>query len=84
MQRLLQLGLVASPAIIQAFHVPTISQHHYVLSSSSLFATPTAFVAGILGRFRKKREVEDQPVNHWNRRSYQRRYVERLTILEDA
>lgn len=52
------------PAIALAFHAPSRPVHPQSLPSlsrSALSAAPAA--SGILGRFRSKREVRDQPVN---------------------
>ena len=51
------------PVIALAFHVPVTPIQHQTLSRSALQAAPAPLASGILGRFRKKRKVEDQPVN---------------------
>ena len=58
------LAAACFPTIVLAFHVPAppiLLQPKPSVSRSALFVTPLA--SGILGRFRKKRKVEDQPVN---------------------
>lgn len=64
MNRLVAFFLAAClPAIALAFQVPVTPIQRQPLSRPVLLATPAPFAGGILGRFRKKRKVEDQPVN---------------------